>query len=145
MVSLASGALMPVKVRFLMLADLVNQTEDGKLNIMGTFDFIMGAQEPVAHPRIFVVSTIEANVSAGFHHTAQLKIADEDGSDIFAGPIMPFEFGRPGAPGMPMRANFVLQLVGIVFPRFGDYSVTLWVNGVAAETATLYIKRAPAQ
>jgi hypothetical protein len=119
----------------------VSQTTDGKLNIVGVFDTIRGPQAPVAHPLLYVVSSVEADVSAGFDHAAQLKIVDADGSEILASPVLPVRFTKPPSRGMPMRTSFIAQLAGVVFPRFGDYAVTLWLNGVAQESVTLYVRQ----
>jgi len=42
---------------------------------------------------------------------------------------------------MPIRADLVAPVVGLVFPAFGDYAVNLFVDGVLRGATTLYVKR----
>jgi hypothetical protein len=133
---------MQVNVRFLLACELVSHTTERKLNIMGEFNLLANTQTPVVQPMMYIIGRIEASVTAGVQHSSQLIVTDEDGARIWESPLIPFAFRKASIAGLPMRADLVYQIGGMMFPKFGAYSFTLWINGVAQETAVVHVQQA---
>lgn len=131
---------MQVTVRFLLACELVSRTAEGKLNLMGEFNRLTNPQLPVVQPMTYIAARIEANVTAGLQHAAQLIVTDEDGDVIWKSPTMPVTFQHPLQRGLPMRADIVLRIGGMMFPKFGTYSFTLWIDGTARETIAIFVQ-----
>lgn len=130
---------MQLHVKFLLLADLVSHTREGKLNVMGEYNAAINPSLPVALPMAYVAARVVASVTAGLTHSSQLIVTDQDGNVLWRGPLLPFAFGKPPA-GQDMRADLVYQIGGMVFPEYGPYSFTLWIDDVALETAVLHVQ-----
>jgi hypothetical protein len=130
--------------KFVLLADAVNASVEGKLNIAGEFNSIFSDQIPIAYPFFVVVARIEANAGEGLDHAAQFRITDDDGKKIVETPPFPMKFAK-AAPGMPVRANVLIQMAGVVFPRHGDYTVHILVDGVQRDETTMYVRKASEQ
>ena len=130
---------MEIGVKFLLLAELVSQTTDGKLNIMGIFDGFEASTLPLILPQIQVVGRLEASHAAGDTHSAQLKVTDEDGAVIYESPIVPLQFLKALKKGWLMRADVAFRIGGLSLPNAGDYSVALWIDGIALGTARLNV------
>jgi hypothetical protein len=128
-----------MKCRFLLLADEATPTPEGKLNVSGEFNLIRSPSVPFAHPKMSVVAKFEAHQTEGLEHAAQVKIAGPDGADIFQTPIFPLKFWTFEA-GVPIIAGMITNVAGVVFPEFGDYSVHLFVDGVAWDETAIYVR-----
>lgn len=131
-----------MEMKFLLIADTANSTPEGKLNIAGEFNTVFGTQTPIVWPYASIVARLEANPGEGRDHAAQLKLTDEDGKQLFASPPMPITFG-PGGRGIPARANIIVAVGGLTFPRFGDYTIALYVDGVSRGDMTIYVRDRP--
>lgn len=131
---------MQIEVRFLLACELVSHTREGKLNIMGEFNRLANPKLPFALPMMYVVGRVDGSLVAGLRHSAQLIVTDEDGAVIWKSPPIAFEFAKPGNRDHPMRANLIFQLGGMVFPKYGTYSFTLWIDGTSRETVLVFVQ-----
>ena len=132
-----------MECKFILIADAVNISREGKLNIAGEFNAIFASQTPAGWPSMSIVARLEANAGEGVQHAAQFRITDEDGAKVFETPVLPIRFGRPNLPGAPIRADAVMNLAGLVLPRYGLYSVHVLVDGVARGMTTLTVVKPP--
>ena len=116
-------------LKFALLADHVNTTLEGKLNIIGEFNAISAARVPATHPFLFLVARLEASVSEGTEHELTIGIYDEDGQKVMPkSPTFPIKF-KPQGRGLPLRAQVVAQLGGLRFDHFGSFEFHLLVDG----------------
>lgn len=102
------------------LADEANISQEGKLNVMGIFDRIVAEEFPVSHPRMVFAFRVTADFSDGGRgFPVQVRLVDEDGAVMFdaSGEINPPML----PPGEFSTANQVFTLVGMTFPRAGQY------------------------
>lgn len=136
---------MQMTVRFILACELVNSTPEGKLNIMGEFNSLTNPHLPVVQPMMFIVGRVEASVTSGMQHAAQLIVADEDGAAVWTSPPLPFTFTKHPERGHPMRADMVFRLGGMVFPNYGPYAFTLWVDGTSQDTVVVFVQPNPPQ
>ena len=71
-------------VKYAVLADFVNRTGDGKLNIMGIFDGVRAVGFPFALPRVYLVLRLEAmSVELDRPFEIEIRLSDADGKTLF--------------------------------------------------------------
>ena len=129
-----------MELKFVVVADTANVSAEGKLNIAGEFNSFHASAVPMIWPQFTIVARLEAPTVEGEQHAAQFKIQDDDGKSIFESPPLPIKFGATGK-GVPLRATMMMNLVGIAFPKFGDYGVHIFVDGVRRGDVTLYVRQ----
>lgn len=129
-----------MQVRFILFADAANISREGKLNITGEFNTIYAQKVPTAWPSMSIVVRLEAPIAAGAAHTFQLRLTNADGLKLNETPHIPISFVSAGS-GVPARSDVLVNLVGAVFPVYGDYSISVIVDGVHHESATLFVRQ----
>jgi hypothetical protein len=118
-----------LELKFALLADHVNITREGKLNLIGEFDKLFAQKVPAMHPMIFLVARFEASVSEGTEHRFAIGLYDEDGQAVLPkSPPIPMRFETQGR-GRPLRAQVITQLGGVRFPKYGAYEFHLLIDG----------------
>lgn len=133
-------------VEYAFLADAAETPPNGKLYVLGGgFDEIRAPQFPVTHSYLSLV------VKLRFHpaecdrlHRLEIELWDPDGQRL--GPHLKTEVAaprRPHAPTRPSHAQIVLNMVGIQFPRPGEYAFHILVNGQHLRSVPLYLERVP--
>ncbi len=116
-----------MKIPVAFLADEANVSQEGKLNVLGIFDRIAGVSFPVVHPRMVFAFRVQAEYpDAGHSFPVRVRLMDEDGGvtfeangEIVAPDVSPGEFAT---------ANQVFTLVGVQFPRPGNYKFVVNVG-----------------
>ena len=128
-------------LKFALLADHVNRTSEGKLNIIGEFNAISAARVPATHSSLFLVARFEASVSEGTEHQLTIGLYDEDGKGVLPkSPTFPIKFVPQGR-GLPLRAQVVAQLGGLKFDHFGNFEFHLLVNGRIEATVPVSVSQ----
>ncbi len=118
-----------MELRIGVVADIVNMTTDGKINIIGMFDGVFAASAPAVHPSLYIYAQLHARVADGTEHTAQIAVVNADGQEIVPrSPELPLSFGVEG-PGRPLIGQLVVHMPHLRFPEFGDYEVQVFVDG----------------
>lgn len=116
-----------MKVRFALLADYSNVTQEGKLNVMGVFDIIHAQQFPVKHAEMQLVVRFEADISERKQHKdVQVRLINEHGNKILElnGRLTVAD----AKPGDLLFCNQILVLRNVVFPSPGDYQFDIYVD-----------------
>jgi len=113
---------------FAVLADAANVSQEGKLNILGTFGHINASTFPARHPEMQLVVRMEASpAEAGTQKKLEVKVLDEDGQQIgsYQG-----DFIVPPAAKAGERAQMqmVMRLVDTVFPEQGRYQFAILID-----------------
>lgn len=129
---------------FALIADVVNRTAEGKLNIVGEFNLIGTAKMPTRHPVMHLAARVYFPIVAGTEgHTLQIDLVDEDGRKLIpTTEATPIHVG-PALPGMGLRADIFAQFVDTVFHRFGPHEVRLIVDGHFIGGATIELEQLP--
>jgi hypothetical protein len=131
-----------MKVELFVLCDAATDYS-GKLNILGAFDTIWARTVPVVHPSCSVAARIRFSRIEEGSHTIRINIVDADGNAV----IKPFEttgdinFKEAGVSSV--ATNMVLNLHGLKFPVFGEYSIDLAVDGRQEASLPLHVNRVP--
>ena len=114
-------------VAFALLADAANISREGKLNILGAFDRIYGAQFPLTWPRMVLVTRFVASPAEyGTEKSLEIVTLNADGKRLAsASGKMRVPSGQAGR---PLKINHVLPMT-MTFPDAGQYSIEVLVNG----------------
>ncbi|MGH7976350.1 MAG: DUF6941 family protein [Limisphaerales bacterium] len=113
---------------------------DGALCISGITDGIYSPQEPLKFPRFCIVYRIRFEVAEEGKHTVNISIMDEDGK-----PIIP-AFQKPIVAQIPKGLNTganigMANFNGVIFPKFGEYSLDLVVDGKMLSSQPLHFQK----
>lgn len=118
----------PMDVTLALLADAANVSQEGKLNILGAFAEIKSTTFPIRHPEMQLVLRFEASpAEANSKKDLLVKILDEDGQEVagFKGIIPVF----PAKSGKRIRMQTVLRIIDTVFPKQGEYVISVLIDG----------------
>jgi len=113
----------------------------GKLNILGAFDCIWATKAPVVHPFCAIALRIRFMRIEEGTHPIKINIVDEDGKNIVP-PIdgnLNIKFGTEDE---SVAANLIINLQGIRFENFGNYSIDLAIHGRHEASLPLFVKQA---
>lgn len=132
------------EVQFAALADAVNLSREGKLNITGEFDIIWSQQEPVGWVLMYFVAKIKVGEAAGPEIQIGLSILDEDGNLVV--PAVAITGPKPESKivGQPASFPLVVPIYNAQFPKFGTYLFQLSGGGVPLVAIPIHILQAPA-
>ena len=115
-------------VAFALLADAANVSREGKLNILGAFDRIYGAQFPLTWPRMVLVTRFIASAAEyGQEKSIEIITIDADGKRLGAA-TGKMQVPTPKSSGRALKINHVLPMT-VTFPGPGEYSIEILVNG----------------
>lgn len=118
---------------------------DGKLSAMGIFDRIFANAVPTAHPIMHLAFEIALNpAEVGQPFRLLIKLVDQDGHALL-------ELGADGLlqnavihPGELVRIPQTLALGGVPLPRFGNYSLDIFINGDHKRAVGFVVEPRPA-
>jgi len=127
----------------LLIADYVNITADGKLNVMGIFNSIHSPQFPTRHSGMFLVAKLSADPSEyGAKKKLAIKLLDEDGKLIAS--LLEREIEIPhGKEGKVVEIRQILRLAGLVFPQPGAYQFSILVDNDRKGSQTIQLIQIP--
>jgi hypothetical protein len=128
-----------MKVEMFVLCDAATEYA-GKMNILGTFDSIHARQMPAAHPHCAVAMRLRFERSERGDHRMRVNLVDADGQLV----IPPLEAGLQvrfpdEAPSFAL--NLILNLQGLRFNRFGEYSIDLIADGQPVASLPLFVRQ----
>lgn len=132
-----------------LLADNAHVDANGKLYILGEFRYVFAASVPARHGQFYVVARWEADTAElrGVDSALEIEIVDGDGQPIMPrSPQIPLTFGPIGeAARGRVQSQVILQMQGLVLPKYGDYVFHFFVNGVANGKVAFYVASPPPQ
>jgi hypothetical protein len=133
-----------VDVSFAFLCDYADQSGN-KLTAIGIgFDTIYAAKVPAAHPLFFPVIGLKFSITEIGQKRIGIHLIDEDGNNIVP-PLDTTINILPPPPGFLYRTQrIVLAMHGVVFPKYGDYSISWLVEGQEVKFVQLKIAPPPA-
>ena len=117
----------------------------GKLNILGSFDSIWSKDIPAVNPHCALALRVRFSKIEEGDHAFKINIVNEDGKPV----ISPFETKldikstdvRTGS----IARNMILNLQGLKFEKFGEYSIDLAIDGRHELSVPLYVNQVPDQ
>ena len=117
-----------MKLDFAFICDYADASGK-KLNALGIgFDTIFSPKVPARHPHFFLVMQLRANVVEAGEKNIEVRLIDEDGTDVIPNLRAKFTIQRP-ATGTESIGRIALQLQNVEFPRYCSYSLHAVVEG----------------
>jgi hypothetical protein len=123
-----------MKLIALLLADAVNETPDGRLNMLGAGLTHINALKFPATGTLTVMTRFEIAPSEwiGSNHRLALRVMDEDGKDLLPNGRLEMAFDLPTVRKRVDQESFfnqVLRLDGFKIPKPGHYRVVVLMDG----------------
>lgn len=126
-----------MKVRFAVLADYVNVSQEGKINIMGVFDFIHARQFPFHHPEMQLVMRFEADISErGQQKEVEVRLINGHGDEILK---LNGRITIDAKPGDLLFNTQILILRNVALPNAGDYKFDIYIDDVLRHDVPLKV------
>ena len=122
----------------MLLADHAFLSIDKKVNIIGIFETINAAKFPVTHPKFVVVGSMKPSKSK---FNMSVALYDSDGKPLI-GNVNEKEINLPGS-SSTKNFNFIIEILNPSFPRAGEYSVQINVDGEKVGKHNLRVLEAP--
>jgi len=116
-----------MEVALFVAADFANQTESGKLNILGVFTAIYAKKFPVRHRRLFLIIKLIAGLGENeTEHDLRILFVDADGHELqdMPGKLM---IEHPKG-GKQATAEIILEVGALLLPKPGTYEFRLILN-----------------
>lgn len=112
----------------------------GKLSVIGIFDTLSSKQAPVTHPHWCVAIKLRFEKIEEGQKRLRLSIADADGKPVIPSIDMSIAVSVPS--NLPsITVNLVMNIGGIKFERFGEYSIDLAIDGRHEATTPIYVRQ----
>lgn len=116
--------------------DAANVSREGKLNLLGIFNSLHAAEFPCTHPHLALVLRVEARIGEEGIHPIEIKLADEDGHEVFK---VNGQISLQGAqPGRPMTAQTIIDINNFQLPRSGTYAFEIFIGGHHARSVAIH-------
>lgn len=114
----------------------------GKLCVIGVFDTLSSKQTPVSHPHWCVALKLRFEKIEDGQKRLRLSIADVDGRAVLPAIEMPIVANTP-ADHSSATVDLVVNIGGIKFDRFGEYSIDLAIDGRHESSTPLFVRQLP--
>jgi hypothetical protein len=115
---------------------------NGKLNILGTFDTIYTSQLPAVHPQCSIAIRMTFSKVEEGNHKVKLNFVDEDGRSVMPPIEIPLEVTVPDETIFLSR-NFIVNIQKLKFEKQGLYSIDIAVDGRQEGNIPLLVKMPP--
>lgn len=132
-----------MKVEFVLLAEGINKTASGTINVLGEFNTLYGPEFPFVRPSTSFWVRLQSDANDMRTHKirgelvrkgTQLKLAEFETTA---------ERSTSTTPGDYTRGDIVVNAYGLVFPESGEYSVNVYVDETLAGTKPLFVWPTP--
>lgn len=130
-----------LELMFAFLCDYADNSS-GKLTAVGIgVDTIYAHQVPAQHPLLYGVIGLRFGIVEVGQKQLGVRIIDADGNNIVPPLDSTLNVAPPPAGYLNRNLRIALALQGLLFPRYGDYSVS-WLLG-GQQVASVPLKVAP--
>jgi hypothetical protein len=130
-----------MKTEIFTLCDAATE-QQGKLNLLGSFDHLHAKQAPISHPGCTLALKLRFTKIEEGNHTVKITFGDEDGKLVM--PPIEFPLTIAVAPGeSTATSHLVLNMQQLKLPSFGEYTIDLAVDGRAEAALPLYVRQLP--
>ena len=130
-----------MKIEIFSLCDAATDNQ-GKLNILGTFDQIYAAKMPVVHPSCAIAMRLRFDKMEEGVHRVNLQLVNPDGIPVFRpmeGEVNP----RMAEDVESVAVNLILNFQHIKFDEYADYQITLAIDDVGMAVLPLRVREMP--
>jgi len=117
-----------MNIDFAFICDYADAT-GGKINALGIgFDTIYAPNVPIRHNLFFLVFQIRANVVEAGEKNMVVNLIDDDGKNVIPPLNGKIVIAKPAA-GTESIGRVAMAFNGVVFPKYGSYSLHAVVDG----------------
>ena len=116
---------------------------NGKLNILGTFDTIFTGQLPAIHPQCSIALRMMFNKVEEGQHKVRLNFVDEDGKSLMQKPIEQQVDVQVPEDTIFLSRNFIVNIQNLRFEKEGLYSIDIAVDGRQEGSIPLLVRVPP--
>jgi hypothetical protein len=130
-----------MKIEIFSLCDAATDNQ-GKLNILGTFDQIYAAKMPVVHPACAIAMRLRFDKMEEGIHRVNLQLVNPDGIPVFRpmeGEVNP----RMAEDVESVAVNLILNFQHIKFEEYADYQINLSIDNVGMAVLPLRVREMP--
>jgi hypothetical protein len=128
-----------MKTEIFTLCDAATE-QQGKLNLLGSFDHLHAREEPISHPGCALALKLRFTRIEEGNHKIKITFGDEDGNLVM--PTLEAPVIVRVAPGEnTVIAHLILNIQQLKLPKFGEYSIDLAVDGRAESALPLYVRK----
>lgn len=130
-----------MKIEVFALCDAATDNQ-GKLNILGTFDQIYAAKMPVVHPACAIAMRLRFDKMEEGVHRVNLQLVNPDGIPVFRpmdGEVKP----RMAEDVESVAVNLILNFQHIKFEEYADYQINLSIDDVGMAVLPLRVREMP--
>jgi hypothetical protein len=120
-------------IDLLVICDLAQITQDGKLSILGMFGQVQGNRLPMRYPRFFLVGCLSGEPFS--EHLLSFSLTGPDGKNIIDEYEMTTRYGYDG------KANIINDMTGTIFSYYGIHTVTLTIDRNDKRSTTLLVTK----
>lgn len=113
---------------------------NGKLNILGTFDTIHTNQLPAVHPQCSIALRMSFNKVEEGQHKLKLHFVDEDGKLVMPSIDIPVEVVVP-EDSIFLSRNFIVNIQQLKFQNPGFYAINIALDGSQVGSIPLLVKK----
>jgi hypothetical protein len=112
----------------------------GKLSVVGVFDTLFAKQTPFAHPHWCVAVKFRFDKIEEGQKRLRLSISDVDGKPVLPAVDTVIAATIPNGHSSS-TVNLVVNIGGVRFDAFGEYSVDIAVDGRQEASIPLYVRQ----
>ncbi|HZH99407.1 MAG TPA: hypothetical protein VEX38_10590 [Fimbriimonadaceae bacterium] len=127
-------------LRYALLADHANATQDGKLNVMGIFDRLFATSFPAVHRELYLVTCLETEAAdEGETHEVHVQLINSDGQALT---------DLRGQLSLGQGKQIINQLhvfQDLRFENAGGYQFNIFLDGQLAKSVELELQFLPQQ
>jgi len=117
-----------VKIAWAVVCDYASLTVEGKVNVLGIFGEIKSGVIPVQIAQLFAVISYQVGADE-YGTTHQARIVLGDATDDLATVEADLTVSKPPRSEAGGIINQLVGFGGVTFPRVGEYSVRVFVDG----------------
>ena len=136
-----------MQLDFALLADYAYTDNHQKFFILGEFRYVHAPSVPYTHHRMVLAARILADATEVRDQQAQvqMELTDSDGNPVVPrSPEVALRFVPVGSarPAMWM-ALLTAEISGLQLPRWGDYSIHIFTNGIRLGDVSFTLNQIP--
>jgi hypothetical protein len=128
----------PMNIQVAVLCDAATD-DNGKLNLLGSFDTIYAPQLPAVHPQCAVALRVTFSAGDEGQHQLALNFINADGRSIMPPIEVPVAVALP-EDALFLTRNFVVNIQQLRFAEAGLYSVDVRLDGQSQAGIPLLVK-----
>ncbi len=118
-------------------------SDNGKINILGSFDTIWVRQFPAVYPHCAVAVKMRFSSAEKGTHSLSVRFIDADGQNVLPPATGTFTVAMPEGQ-LSASADIILNIQSLNLSKAGEYSLELSLNGQNELSLPLFIRPTPA-